>query len=78
MLGISVGLVARFYHFANDQIALIFRINIESLAGSLNCHFFAGGGDYPDVREAITLLSVNTPNARLLPYACHSPALLHP
>ena len=58
---------ARFSHFASDQLALIFRVNIEPLAGSLNRRFFAGGGDDTDVGEAIALLSVNTPNARLLP-----------
>jgi hypothetical protein len=62
-------------HFANDQLALIFRFNIESLAGSLNCLFFAGGGDDADVHEAIALLSVNTPNRRLLPYPSHGRAL---
>jgi hypothetical protein len=62
-------------HFANDQLALIFRFNIESLAGSLNCLFFAGGGDDADVHEAIALLSVNAPNGRLLPYASHGRAL---
>jgi hypothetical protein len=62
-------------HFANDQLALIFRFNIESFAGSLNCLFFAGGGDDADVHEAITLLSVNAPNGRLLPYPSHGRAL---
>jgi len=48
---------------------------IESFAGSLNCLFFAGGGDDADVHEAITLLSVNAPNGRLLPYPSHGRAL---
>ena len=61
----------RFLHFANDELALIFLGNIESLAGSLNGLFFAGGGDHTDVGKVIALVSVNAPNARLLPYASH-------
>jgi hypothetical protein len=61
----------RFLHFANDQLALIFRVDIESLAGASNCFFVARGSDDAHVPEAIALLPVDTPNARLLPYPSH-------
>ena len=61
----------RFLHFARDQLALIFRVDIESLAGSLNGLLFAGRGDYADVGEAVAVLLVDAPNARPLPYASH-------
>jgi hypothetical protein len=64
-----------FQHFANDQFALMFRVDGEPLARAPECLFFAGGGDDADIRQAIAVLSVDAPHARFLLYASHRRAL---